>query len=77
MSAEVNDAAVYKELNFEQISTAPDGRSIYDDIERFELSLTNTSKGSSTIISLDVKKSFYSDHGSYDLAMAYTHQDSN
>jgi outer membrane receptor for ferrienterochelin and colicin len=73
---DVNNAAVYRELNFKKQGDAPDGRPIYDSIGRFDLSLTNTSKGESTIITLAANKSFYTDNGTFDLSMSYTNQHS-
>jgi len=73
---DVNNAVMYRELNLNKIGTAPDGRPIYDKATPFDLSLTNTSKGRSTIISLDANKAFYADHGTYNLSLSYTYQDS-
>ena len=72
---EVKDAARYKELNLRKVGDAPDGRPIYNNVAPFDLSLTNTSKGKSTIISLDVAKNFDTAWGEFDFAMGYTHQD--
>jgi outer membrane receptor for ferrienterochelin and colicin len=74
--AEVKDAAVYRELNFSQIDTAPDGRPIYNDVAPFDLSLENTSKGSGLVWSLSAGKSFESaKYGQFDFDMGYTYQD--
>ena len=73
---EVNKAVMYRELNFKKVDTAPDGRPVYDSIDKFDLSLTNTDKGYSTIVTLAANKAFYTDHGTYDLSLSYTHQDS-
>lgn len=72
----VNNAVVYRDLNLTQIDTAPDGRPIYDTATPFDLSLTNTSRGYSEVITLSAQKAFYTDHGMYDLRLDYTHQNS-
>ena len=73
---EVNDAAIYRELNLEKVADAPDGRPVYNSVAPFDLSLTNTGKGKSTIFSLDAAKNFDTEYGTFDLALGYTHQDS-
>ena len=72
----VNNAIAYRDLNLTKTGTAPDGRPIYDTAGPYDLSLTNTSKGSSTIFSIDAANTFYADSGTYDVTLSYTHQDS-
>lgn len=71
-----------------QVGTAPDGRPIYDNgdngaggapyCDTFfncgDYIVSNTSQGSSTIISFDVAKSWETDSGNYDFTFGYTHQ---
>jgi hypothetical protein len=71
----VKDAAVYRDLNFEQIGTAPDGRPIYSQEQRFDLSLENTDKGSAQVWSVSAAKNFYSDYGTFNFDFGYTYQD--
>lgn len=72
---DVHRTAMYRELNMEQIDTAPDGRPIYDSPEPFDLSLVNTSKGSGILASIFAEKTFYADSGTYRLSVGYTYQD--
>jgi outer membrane receptor for ferrienterochelin and colicin len=72
---EVNDAAFYRDLNFESQGTAPDGRPIYGEEQRFDLSLENTNKGGAQVWSFSAAKNFYTDHGNYSFDMGYTYQD--
>ncbi len=65
-----------------KIGTAPDGRPIYSSTEsgsfnRADYIVRNTKKGSSTIISLDIAKSFDTDFGYFTTTLGYTHQDVN
>ncbi|MFT5809177.1 MAG: outer membrane receptor for ferrienterochelin and colicin [Moritella dasanensis] len=73
--SEVNNAAFYRELNFEALGTAPDGRPIYGEEERFDLSLENTDKGGSQVWNFSAAKNFYTDHGTYNFNIGYTYQD--
>lgn len=72
---EVKDAAVYRELNFEQVDTAPDGRPIYDQVPVFDLSLENTGAGSGQVWSLSAAKNWYTDYGTFNFDFGYTYQD--
>lgn len=72
---EVKDAATYRELNFEQVGTAPDGRPIYNDVAPFDLSLENTNKGGGQVWSFSAEKNYYSDYGTFNFNAGYTYQD--
>ena len=72
----VNDAAKYRELNFTQVDTAPDGRPIYDNVAPFDLMLENTSKGGGYVLSGSATKRFETaDTGTFDFNIGYTYQD--
>ena len=72
----VKDAAKYRELNFQQVGTAPDGRPIYDNVAPFDLMLENTGKGGGIVFSAAASKQFETaDSGSFDFDMGYTYQD--
>lgn len=68
-----------------QTGTAPDGRPIYDNTDLNaacttffncgDYIVTNTSEGSSMVISFDVAKSFDTDMGYFTTTLGYTHQD--
>ncbi|MDH5630555.1 MAG: TonB-dependent receptor [Gammaproteobacteria bacterium] len=73
---DVKNAAVYRELNFQQQGTAPDGRPIYQEVAPYDLSLENTSKGGGIVWSSSASKRFVTDGGStIDLDIGYTYQD--
>ena len=59
-----------------QVGTAPDGRPIYSSqgFNDSDYIVRNTNKGSSTIISIDVAKSFDTDFGYISTTLGYTHQ---
>ncbi|MDQ7051333.1 MAG: TonB-dependent receptor [Enterobacterales bacterium] len=72
---DVKNAAKYRELNFQQIDTAPDGRPIYDDVAPYDLLLENTSKGGGLVWSFDAAKRFETkDMGTFDFNVGYTFQ---
>lgn len=73
--SKVQNAAVYRELNFNQVGTAPDGRPIYNEVGPFDLSLENTDKGGSQVWSFSAAKNFYTDNGTFNFDMSYTYQD--
>ncbi len=74
--SEVNNAAKYTELNFQQVGTAPDGRPIYDDVAPFDLMLENTSKGGGIVWSVSAGKVFETeDSGTFHFDFGYTYQD--
>ena len=73
--SDVKNAAIYRELNFQQVDTAPDGRPIYNEVGPFDLSLENTDKGSAQVWSFSAAKNFYTDNGTFNFDMGYTYQD--
>jgi outer membrane receptor for ferrienterochelin and colicin len=73
--SDVKNAGIYRELNFEKVDTAPDGRPIYNEVGPFDLSLDNTDKGGSQVWSFSAAKNFYTDHGNYSFDFGYTYQD--
>jgi len=74
--SDVKNAAKYRDLNFTQIDTAPDGRPIYDDVAPFDLILENSSKGGGVVWSFSADKRFeLKDHGTIDFNFGYTYQD--
>ncbi|MCW8108166.1 TonB-dependent receptor [Alteromonas ponticola] len=73
--SEVNNAAIYRELNLEQVGTAPDGRPVYNQVAPFDLSLENTGKGGGQVWSFGASKSWYTDYGMFGLDLGYTYQD--
>ncbi|MFT5311899.1 MAG: hypothetical protein ACI8Z9_000375, partial [Paraglaciecola sp.] len=72
---QVKNAATYRELNFESVGTAPDGRPIYNEVGPFDLSLENTDKGGAQVWSFAAGKNFYTDKGTFKIDMGYTYQD--
>lgn len=72
--SDVKSAAYYKELNFEQIDTAPDGRPIYNDVYTYDLSLESTSKGKGQVWTFSAAKNFEVASGNIDLYIGYTYQ---
>ncbi len=72
--SEVKDAAKYRELNLQQIDTAPDGRPIYNDVAPFDLLLENTSKGGGVVASASAAKKFETTAGTFDFDISYTNQ---
>ena len=72
---QVKNAAIYRELNFDQVGTAPDGRPIYNEVFTFDLSLENTNKGGGQVWSFSAAKNFYTDSGNFNFDMGYTYQD--
>lgn len=73
--SKVKNAGTYRELNLEQMGTAPDGRPIYNQIPTFDLSLENTDKGRGQIWTVNANKRWESDLGRVDFNMGYTYQD--
>ena len=74
--SEVKDAAVYRELNFQNVGPAPDGRPIYSDVAPFDLQLQNTSKGGGFVWTANAAKKFETDgYGTFDFDFGYTYQD--
>ncbi|MFT6735440.1 MAG: hypothetical protein ACJAS9_003648 [Polaribacter sp.] len=74
--SDVKNAAKYRELNFQQIDTAPDGRPIYDDVAPFDLVLENTSKGGGIVWSMNAANRFdMKKYGTIDFNIGYTYQD--
>jgi len=74
--SEVKDAAKYRELNFANAGTAPDGRPIYDNVAPFDLQLENTSKGGGFVWSASAAKKFKTDgYGTFNFDFGYTFQD--
>ncbi len=83
---DVKDGYDVDETRRFQTGTAPDGRPIYNivDLEPesaggfcfgcSDFVVTNTSKGGSTIFSLDIAKFFYTDLGDFTTTLSYTHQ---
>jgi hypothetical protein len=76
--SEVNDAYDITEARRSVIGSAPDGRPIYD-MPGFgfesDFITTNTSKGSGTVYTLGLAKSWDTRGGLLDLTLGYTHQD--
>jgi len=72
--SDVKNAAYYKELNFEQAGTAPDGRPIYNDVFTYDLSLESTSKGKGQVWTVSAAKNFETSSGDIDLYIGYTYQ---
>jgi hypothetical protein len=76
--SEVNDAYDIYEARRSVIDTAPDGRPIYD-LPGFgfgsDFVVTNTGKGSGTVLSLGAAKSFDTRAGLWDMTLGYTMQD--
>lgn len=74
--SDVKNAAKYRELNFTQVGTAPDGRPIYDNVAPFDLVLENTSKGGGIVWSGSAAKKFTTvENGTFDFDFSYTYQD--
>ncbi|WP_246261419.1 TonB-dependent receptor [Alteromonas ponticola] len=73
--SEVNNAAIYRELNLEQVDTAPDGRPVFSEVAPFDLSLENTGKGGGQVWSFGANKNWYTDYGMFGLDLGYTYQD--
>jgi len=74
--SDVKDAAIYEELNFQQVGTAPDGRPIYNDVGPFDLMLKNTGKGGGLVWSMAASKMFdTADYGQFNFDFGYTYQD--
>lgn len=73
--SEVKDAATYRELNLEQVDTAPDGRPIYNQVPLFDLSLENTSKGGGQVWSFNASNAWDTEYGSFAVNAGYTYQD--
>jgi outer membrane receptor protein involved in Fe transport len=71
----VKSAAKYRALNLEEVGSAPDGRPVYNTPAPFDLSLENTSKGHGIVWSLNAAKNYYTDMGTFNFDMGYTHQD--
>jgi len=74
--SEVNDGYNIREGTRSVIGTAPDGRPIYDTPPTGgDYIITNTSEGSSTVVTLALEKSFDTNFGYWDLNLGYTWQD--
>ena len=74
--SEVNDGYDIRELRRSVIGSAPDGRPIYtSDFNGGDYMVTNTGKGSGTVISTRLEKSFDTSVGLFDLDIGYTYQD--
>lgn len=73
--SDVEDAAIYRELNIEKADTAPDGRPIYSNVAPFDLSLTNTEKGHGHVVTLQAQNNFYTEYGTFNFDVGYTYQD--
>lgn len=72
---DVKNAIKYRELNLEQVSTAPDGRPIYNTPAPFDMSLENTKAGGGWVVSTFASKIWYSDYGTFSFDGGYTYQD--
>lgn len=72
---DVKSAATYRELNMQQVDTAPDGRPIYSSPAPFDLSLQSVGKGSALLGTVALENTFYADSGTYSLSASYTYQD--
>lgn len=57
------------------VGTAPDGRTIYDFPAGGDYILENTNQGESTVITLDVSKSWDTQFGLFDATLGYTRTD--
>ncbi|NQY63291.1 MAG: TonB-dependent receptor [Alteromonadaceae bacterium] len=72
---DVQNAAIYRELNMLPTGIAPDGRPIYSQPSPYDLSLTNTQKGEGQVWSFAADKNYYTDHGNYSVGLSYSYQD--
>lgn len=72
---DIKNGIKYRELNMQQVDTAPDGRPVYDSPSPFDLSLENTKTGGGWVVSTFASKTWYSDHGTFDFDFGYTYQD--
>ncbi len=81
MHSEVEKEVVWQDIRLTQTGTAPDGRPIYtqnaDGRPSFvqDLVLGNTSKGKSTIFTIDLSKAWVTQAGLIDMYLGYGHQD--
>jgi hypothetical protein len=81
MHSDVQDEVLWQDLRLQQSGTAPDGRPIYkqaaDGRPSFvqDIVLGNTSKGKSTIFTIDLSKSWQTQAGFIDMYVGYGHQD--
>jgi len=74
--SEVNDGYDIRELRRSPVDTAPDGRPIYTtDFNGGDYMVTNTGKGSGTVVTARLEKSFDTNVGLFDLDIGYTFQD--
>lgn len=76
--SDVKDGYDIKELRRSVIDTAPDGRPIYD-LPGFgfgsDFVVTNTDRGSGTVYTLGLAKTFDTSAGMFDVTLGWTHQD--
>lgn len=63
------------EGNRQVIGSAPDGRPLYDFPAGGDYIVTNTSEGGGEIFTLNLAKSWDTNHGMFDMTLGYTHQD--
>jgi len=91
MYSEVKQEVMFKDLRLNETGTAPDGRPIYGYITETcavapctqrpnsylvqDILLTNTSKGSSTIFTIDLSKNWQTVAGDIGMFFGYGHQD--
>ncbi len=71
----VKDGIAYRDGRRHQTGTAPDGRPIYSFENGFDLILTNTGKGHSSVYTINVDKSWDGRWGRLNAALGYTYQD--
>ena len=73
--SEVKEAAEWNDIARTQISTAPDGRPIYDTPSTYAVGLTNTGEGFSRTYSLSLAKLWDTRAGVFDFTFNYTYMD--
>jgi hypothetical protein len=73
--SEVEDGYDIDELRRTVVGMAPDGRPIYDAPGNADYVVTNTGRGSGTVITLAASKAFDTNAGMFDLSLGYTNTD--
>lgn len=75
----VRDGVIWQNLSLDQTGTAPDGRPVFtrraDRSAQDDLVLTNTSKGSSLVLSTDMSKDWETGYGDLGLFVGYAYTD--
>jgi hypothetical protein len=73
--SDVNDGYNIYEGRRVQVATAPDGRPVYDFPAGGDYIVNNTSKGSGTVFTIGLEKSFDTNFGTFDVNVGYANQD--